>query len=84
MSVLLALGLCPAVMVSDPFPANVRQALSVMPLPFLMMPWATVMVGLLSHRREGWRDARPPRLLVLGAVALPVVLICPAGARGGG
>ena len=32
------------------------------------------MAGLLSHRREGWRDTRPPPLLVLGAVAVPVLL----------
>ena len=32
------------------------------------------MAGVLSHRREGWRDTRPPPLLVLGAVAVPVLL----------
>ena len=74
-SVLLSLGLCPVVLASAPFPESVQRALVVMPLPLVLMPWATLLVGLLSHRREGWRDARPPRLLVLGAVALPVVLI---------
>ena len=38
------------------------------------MPWIALMAGLLSHRREGWHDARPPRLLVLGAVALPALM----------
>ncbi len=74
-TVLLLLGLCPAVLASEPFPQNVRDLLFMAPLPFVLIPWATLLVGLLCHRREGWRDARPPRLLFLGAVALPVVLI---------
>ena len=74
-SVLLSLGLCPAVLASEPFPESVRDVLLMIPLPFVLMPWATLLVGLLCHRREGWRDARPPRLLFLGAVALPAVLI---------
>lgn len=35
-----------------------------------LVPWIALLVGLLCHRRKGWRDARPPRLLVLGAVAV--------------
>ncbi|MDE2986348.1 MAG: hypothetical protein OXU69_16720 [Gemmatimonadota bacterium] len=34
-----------------------------------------MLIGVLCQHREGWRDARPPRLLFLGAVALPVVLV---------
>ena len=73
-AVLLSLGLCPSVLASQPFPEGVRTALAVMPLPFVLVPWTTVLVGLLCRRRAGWRDARPPRMLFLGAVALPVVL----------
>ena len=74
-AILLSLGLCPSVLVSEPFPQGVWTALSTMLLPFVVVPWTTVLVGLLCHRREGWRDARPPRLLFLGAVAVPVLLI---------
>ena len=42
-------------------------------LPLLLMPWTALMAGLLTHRREGWRDARAPRPLILGAAA-PVAL----------
>ena len=41
--------------------------------PLLLMPWTALMAGLLTHRREGWRDARAPRPLILGAAA-PVAL----------
>ena len=73
-AVLLSLGLCPSVFMSQPFPESVGVALGVMLLPFVLLPWTTVLIGLLCHRREGWHDARPPRLLFLGAVALPVFL----------
>ena len=42
-------------------------------LPLLLMPWTALMAGLLTHRREGWRDARAPRPLILGAAA-PVAM----------
>ena len=74
-AVLLSLGLCPSVLVSEPFPRGVWVALVAMLFPLVVVPWTTLLVGLLCHRREGWHDARPPRLLFLGAVALPVVLI---------
>ena len=35
--------------------------------------------GLLSRRRQGWRDTRPPRLLVGGAVVLPALMWVPIG-----
>ena len=45
------------------------------------MPWIALIVGILSHRREGWRNARPPIWMVLRGVALPslVVLIMATG-----
>ena len=72
MSVLLALGLLPYVLV-----ASFRTLLIpivILIQPFLLAPWTALMVGFLSRRREGWQDARPPRLLVLGAVAVLVVM----------
>ncbi len=38
--------------------------------PLVLMPWLALLIGLLMHRRKGWRDVRPPRLLILGAVAV--------------
>ncbi|MDE2794879.1 MAG: hypothetical protein OXL34_08695 [Gemmatimonadota bacterium] len=60
-SALLTLGLLPVQIASG----GVRFALT----PLGCMPWMALIAGLLCHRREGWRDPRPPRLLVLGAVA---------------
>lgn len=64
---LFALGLLPALVVSG----IVRFTV----VPFMCMPWVALIAGLLSHRREGWRDQRPPRLLVLGAVATFALLL---------
>ena len=75
LAVLLSLGLCPSVLVSQPFPEGVREAFFAMLLPVVVVPWTTMLIGVLCQHREGWRDARPPRLLFLGAVALPVVLV---------
>ena len=66
-SVLLALGLLPVQVASE----AVRFALA----PLACVPWMALIAGLLSQRREGWRDPRPPRLLVLGAVATLAVLL---------
>ena len=68
MSVLLGLGLLPFVVVT--FPRNFLIPIQ----PLVVMPWTALMVGFLSRRREGWQDARPSRLLVLGAVAVLVVM----------
>ncbi len=62
LSVLLALGLFPVLVTSE--------ALALTVFPLACMPWIALISGLLSHRREGWRDTRPPRLLVLSAVLL--------------
>ena len=66
-SLLLALGLLP-VLVAE---GSVLFALA----PLACMPWIALIAGLLSHHREGWRDPRPPRLLVLGAVATFALLL---------
>ncbi len=65
-SVPLALGLLPVLAASD----NLQFALA----PLLCVPWIALMGGLLSQRREGWQDSRPPRLLVLGSLALFALL----------
>ncbi|WP_425152996.1 hypothetical protein [Candidatus Palauibacter sp.] len=66
-SVLLAVGLLPLV----DAPADLRFTLA----PLACMPWIALIAGLLSHRREGWRDARPPLLLVLSAAATFALLL---------
>ena len=72
LSVLLTLGFLPAVVAID-FSHPVRHAL-VAAFPLAVMPWTALMAGLLSRRREGWRDTRPPRLLLLGAAMLPTLM----------
>ena len=65
LSVLLSAGLLPA-----------AAALSspVLPLASItMVPLVALIAGTLSHRREGWRDARPPRLLLLATIVLVVL-----------
>ncbi len=66
-SALLALGLLPVQIASG----GVRFAVT----PVACMPWMALIVGLLIHRRAGWRDPRPPRLLVFGAVATLALLL---------
>ncbi|WP_419936283.1 hypothetical protein [Candidatus Palauibacter sp.] len=69
LAVLLSLGFIPALVVGDFYLAPLVAA-----TPLLVMPWTALLIGLLSRRREGWDDARPPWLLVLGAAALPVLM----------
>ena len=69
LSALLTLGFIPALVAGD-----VSLAPLVAAVPLLGMPFTALLVGLLSHRREGWRDARPPWLLVLGASVLPALI----------
>ena len=69
LAVLLSLGFIPAAVAGD---FDLAPLLAVFPL--LAMPWTALLIGLLSRRREGWDGASPPRLLVIGAVALPVLL----------
>ncbi|WP_419940612.1 hypothetical protein [Candidatus Palauibacter sp.] len=69
LAVLLSLGFIPALVVGDSYLAPLVAA-----TPLLVMPWTALLIGLLSRRREGWDDARPPWLLVLSAAALPVLM----------
>ncbi len=69
LAVLLSLGFIPAAVAGD---FDLAPLLAVFPL--LAMPWTALLIGLLSRRREGWDGAPPPRLLVIGAVTLPVLL----------
>ena len=74
-SVLLALGFLPAWVAEGRFASGVFSTGALFLVGVLLLtPWIALMAGLLSHRREGWRDTRPPPLLVLGAVAVPVLL----------
>jgi len=68
-AVLLTLGLVPGLVAG-----NFSLALLIVAYPLWGVPWNAMLVGLLCSRREGWRDPRPPRLLVLAAVALPAVM----------
>ena len=68
LAVLLSLGFVPALFLG----AFHLALLAVVPL--LVMPLTALLIGLLSQRREEWNNARPPRLLVLGALVLPVLL----------
>ncbi len=69
LAVLLSLGFIPALVVGD-----FDQAPLLAVFTLVAMPWTALLIGLLSRRREGWDGAPPPRLLVLGAVALPVLM----------
>ena len=63
-SVLLAVGLVPAATASGG-PAMILPVVAI-----VLVPLVALIAGLLSHRREGWRDTRPPTLLVLVTLAL--------------
>ena len=77
MSVLVALGLFPALL-QDGF----INALGPSIVTVLLTPLIALVAGLLSQRREGWGDTRPPWPLVLGAVGV-VALIFALGTVGG-
>ena len=74
-AVLLTLGFFPAHVASGILLA-VRESgffslyTLILVLPVFLTPWVALPAGLLSHRREGWRDRRPPLLLILGVAAL--------------
>lgn len=65
-SVLLALGFLPGVVAFE----ELAFAATFTVAPVACMPWIALISGLLSHRRNGWHDTRPPRLLVVSAVLL--------------
>ena len=80
MAVLLTVGFFPAQVAQDLFShLRAEGVLSFegasLVLPLLAMPYIALLAGLLSHRREGWRDARPPWLLLLGAAVPPALLV---------
>ena len=80
MAVLLTLGFLPAHAAQDIFVRIRAESIfslsgASLVLPVLAIPWIALLAGLLSHRREGWRDARPPWLLVLGAAIPPALLV---------
>ena len=77
MSVLVALGLFPALL-QDGFISALGPSI----VTVLLTPLIALIAGLLSQRREGWRDTRPPRSLVLGAVGV-VALIFALGTASG-
>ena len=59
-SIMLALGLLPAIYaLADPL---------VFVAIFLFVPYVALTAGLVSRRTTGWRDTRPPMLLVLATV----------------
>ena len=70
MSVLLALGLFPALL-----QGGFIDALGPSIVTVLLTPLIALVAGLLSQRREGWHDARPPRSLVLGAVGVVALIL---------
>ena len=75
-SVLLVLGFLPAWVALDRFAAGFfSSGTQALLATLLLIPWISLTAGLLSHRREGWRDTRPPLVLVLGALGLPSLLV---------
>ena len=64
-SVLLALGFLPV------YPFGLSAGVAAI----LFVPWTVLIAGLLCHRREGWRDVRPPTLLVISAVVLQTLFL---------
>ena len=69
LAVLMSLGLIPGLVAG-----GVDLAPLVAAFPLLAVPWAALLIGLVSRRREGWDNVRPPWLLVVGAAALPVLM----------
>ena len=75
-SVLLALGFLPAWIAEGEFSSDpLSGGLVLVGATLVLFIWNALIAGLVSHRREGWLDTRPPLLLVLGAVALAIVLV---------
>ena len=76
-AILLSLGLFFALVAQVYVPGTVsRDLFSIVPvLPLLFMPWIALIVGVLSHRREGWRNARPPLWMVLRGVVMPALFV---------
>ena len=74
-AMLLSLGLLPAWIVQGLFSRSFGvPGLTLVLGVFLMSTGTALAAGLLSHRRAGWRDTRPPLLLVLGASSIAVLI----------
>ena len=74
-SVLLALGFLPGWIAEGQLSSDNGSDVSVLAgTTVVLFIWIALLAGLASHRRDGWRDTRPPLLLVLGAVVLALLL----------
>ena len=74
-AVLLSFGLIPAWTVQGLFSTPFGAAGITLVVGVLLMSTGTALAaGLLSHRRTGWRDTRPPLLLVIGPVSIALVI----------
>ena len=76
-SILLSVGLLPALIAMGVFSHPEGMNLNRILLPWMpvgLVPVMALIAGLLSHGHDGWRDTRPPALLLAGA-ALPVALL---------
>ncbi len=65
---LLTLGLLPRFVFAGDFQWPLLFA------PMIAMPWTALLIGLVNRRRDVWRDAGPPGLLIAGAVGLPALI----------
>ena len=70
-SALLALGLLASRLALVGF----IMSLWLLILLLLLTPWIVLVAGLLSQHREGWRDPRPPRRLLLATALLPPLMV---------
>jgi len=72
---LVALGFLPAWIVQGhSAPDFLFQVALALVATLWLFSWTALAGGLLSHRREGWRDTRPPLLLVVAASVIPVAV----------
>ena len=75
-SVILALGFLPAWIAQGEFSSDsLADGIVLVGATLVLFIWNALLAGLVSHRREGWRDTRPPLWLALGAAALATLLI---------
>ena len=73
LSVLFALGLLPATIAFSRVGLGGIPIVLVPLMPIICVPLVALIAGMLSRRRDGWRDPRPPRLLLLVTFALLVM-----------
>ncbi len=76
LAVLLALGLLPAWIVQGAFSDRFGGTGVILIFAVLLMSTGTALVaGLFSYRRVGWQNARPPLVIVVGAVLIVALII---------